>query len=69
VCQLAGSSVEPEFHGRGTPPGEIDRQWLDSTKLRELTGWQPAVTLKDGLKRTIDWYRGHPELWSPETAN
>jgi CDP-glucose 4,6-dehydratase len=69
VCQLAGSSVEPEFHGRGTPLGEIDRQWLDSTKLRELTGWQPMVTLEDGLKRTIDWYLGHPQLWSPETAN
>jgi CDP-glucose 4,6-dehydratase len=69
ICRLAGSSVGPKFHGRGTPPGEIDRQWLDSTKLRELTGWQPRVGLEDGLKRTIDWYRGHPELWRCETAN
>ena len=69
ICGLAGSSVKPEFHGRGTPPGEIDRQWLDSSKLRELTGWQPAVTLEDGLGRTIDWYRRHPEVWRRESAN
>lgn len=65
VCRLAGTSVTPEIRGEGTPPGEIDRQYVDSTKLRELTGWQPAVPLEDGLARTIEWYRGHPELWAP----
>lgn len=69
ICSLAGSSVEPDFQGDGTPPGEIDRQWLDSTRLRELTGWESAVTLEDGLKRTIEWYREHPELWSAEPSN
>jgi CDP-glucose 4,6-dehydratase len=69
VCRLAGTSVRPDVRGDGTPPGEIDRQWLDSTKLRELTGWEPAVTLEDGLRRTIDWYRGHPELWSAVPSN
>jgi CDP-glucose 4,6-dehydratase len=43
----------------GTPAGEIDRQWLDSSKLRALTGWEPRVTLEEGLARTIEWYREH----------
>ncbi len=60
ICRLAGSGLEPEIRGRGVPPGEIDRQWVDATKLRELTGWRPAVSLEDGLRRTIDWYREHP---------
>ena len=42
------------------PHGEIDRQWVDATKLRELTGWEPGVDLEEGLRRTIDWYREHP---------
>jgi CDP-glucose 4,6-dehydratase len=63
ICRLAGSSVTPEVRGRGTPLGEIDRQWVDFTKLRELTGWEPAVDLEQGLARTIDWYRAHPESW------
>jgi CDP-glucose 4,6-dehydratase len=61
ICRLAGSSVAPEIRGQGTPPGEIDRQWVDFTKLRELTGWRPEVDLEDGLARTLDWYRAQPE--------
>ena len=63
ICRLAGTDVAPEIRGQGTPAGEIDRQWVDSTKLREQTGWTPAVTLEDGLGRTIDWYREHPQTW------
>jgi CDP-glucose 4,6-dehydratase len=62
ICRLAGSGVEPEVRGAGTPTGEIDRQWVDPTKLRELTGWQPRFELEDGLRRTIEWYRQHPVL-------
>jgi CDP-glucose 4,6-dehydratase len=60
ICRLAGSSVAPDIRGEGVPHGEIDRQWLDSTKLCELTGWRPEVGLEEGLRRTIDWYREHP---------
>jgi CDP-glucose 4,6-dehydratase len=57
ICELAGSGVEPDVRGKGTPAGEIDRQWVDSSKLQELTGWQPRVGLEDGLRRTIEWER------------
>ena len=60
ICRLAGSEVGPEIRGAGVPAGEIDRQWVDATKLTELTGWRPKVGLEDGLRRTIDWYRRHP---------
>jgi len=59
VCRLAGTDVAPDIRGQGTPTGEIDRQYVDSTKLRALTGWRPQVSLEDGLRRTIDWYRRH----------
>ncbi len=60
ICRLAGGGLTPEIRGDGTPPGEIDRQWVDPTKLRELTGWAPEVSLEEGLARTIAWYRDHP---------
>lgn len=61
ICRLAGTQVEPEVTGRGVPHGEIDRQWVDASKLTRLTGWTPAVDLEGGLRRTIDFYRRHPE--------
>jgi CDP-glucose 4,6-dehydratase len=60
IGRLAGSDLEPEIQGRGTPAGEIDRQFVDTAKLRELTGWCPKVDLEDGLRRTLEWYREHP---------
>jgi CDP-glucose 4,6-dehydratase len=59
ICELAGTGVVPEVQGAGTPAGEIDRQWVDFSKLAELTGWQPRISLEEALRRTIDWYRVH----------
>jgi CDP-glucose 4,6-dehydratase len=61
ICRLAGGDVKPDIRGVGVPHGEIDRQWVDATKLRDLTGWRPEVDLEAGLALTIDWYREHPE--------
>ncbi len=36
MCRVAGTGVEPDVRGTGTPPGEITRQWVDSNKLRQL---------------------------------
>ncbi len=60
ICRLAGSGVSPEIRGQGTPHGEIDRQWVDFSKLSALTGWRPEIGLEEGLIRTIEWYRQQP---------
>jgi CDP-glucose 4,6-dehydratase len=62
VCELGPSEVEPDYQGTGNPSGEIDRQYLDATKIRERIGWQPEVDLREGLRRTLDWYAAHPEI-------
>jgi len=61
IAALAGGGLSPEY-GPGNPAGEIDRQYVDSAKLRDLTGWQPQVELRDGLERTLEWYRQHPAI-------
>jgi len=32
--------------------------WLDCTKIREL-GWTPKVSLDEGLKMTVEWYKNY----------
>jgi CDP-glucose 4,6-dehydratase len=61
IIDARGEAIEVEF-GPGDLAGEIDRQFVDSTKLRELTGWRPLVDLRDGLRRTLDWYRERPDV-------
>ncbi len=36
---------------------EVFRLWCDNTQIQALTGFQPAYTLQQGLKETIDWFR------------
>jgi CDP-glucose 4,6-dehydratase len=62
VGELSGTEIEPDFRGSGNPSGEIDRQYLDSTRIRDIAGWHPKVDLREGIRRTLDWYAAHPEV-------
>ena len=62
ICELGPGDVRPEYRGTGNPIGEIDRQYLDSVKIRERVGWEPEVELREGLSRTLEWYAAHPAV-------
>ena len=49
--------VEPDVQGEGTPHGEIDRQYLDSSAMREELGWQASWDLDRGLRAAWEWYQ------------
>lgn len=40
------------------PDGQLHRRF-DTSKARNLLGWQASTSLRDGLKVTVDWYRAH----------
>ncbi|HMK65635.1 MAG TPA: GDP-mannose 4,6-dehydratase, partial [Thermodesulfobacteriota bacterium] len=46
-------------------PGHDLRYALSNDKIRHELGWQPLVTFKEGLAKTIEWYRGCPDWWKP----
>lgn len=63
VCELLGRPCRirtgPE---RVRPEGsEVDRLISDNRLAAELLGWRPRVSLKQGLERTIEWIRSHPD--------
>jgi NAD dependent epimerase/dehydratase len=41
---------------------EVFRLWCDNSKIRELTGFLPECSLRDGLTRTIQWYKNPDNL-------
>jgi CDP-glucose 4,6-dehydratase len=59
LIAVSGRDVEPDVRGRGTPHGEIDRQYLDPTRIREELGWRPRWELDRGLEVAYDWYERH----------
>jgi CDP-glucose 4,6-dehydratase len=56
LIDVSGVGVEPDIRGEGTPSGEIDRQYLDSTAIREQLGWEPRWALEEGLRAAWQWY-------------
>jgi dTDP-glucose 4,6-dehydratase len=49
-------------------PGHDFRYALDNSKMQREFGWRPEVRFEDGLSRTVDWYREHPDWWRPLKA-
>jgi CDP-glucose 4,6-dehydratase len=59
VIAAIGADLRPRVMSTTKIHGEIDRQFLDSTKARTVLGWTPSTSLPDGLSRTVAWYRDH----------
>lgn len=49
-------------------PGHDARYAIDPTRLRDELGWQPSVTLAEGLRRTVGWYLDNEAWWRPLQA-
>jgi CDP-glucose 4,6-dehydratase len=56
LIEISGREIEPDIQGEGVPHGEIDRQFLDASAMREELGWEPRWDLERGLRATWEWY-------------
>lgn len=56
---ILGLSVAPAF--KPPRPGDVQRTRADASKAMRVLGWKGRVTFADGLRRTVDWFRAHPE--------
>ena len=56
------------FDEKRTRPkaSEVERLWVDNTKAKKILGWEPKVSLEEGLRITIDWISKHLELYKPD---
>jgi dTDP-glucose 4,6-dehydratase len=52
IVQLTGSSSEIVFEG--LPIDDPKVRQPDITRAREILGWEPKVSLEEGLRRTIE---------------
>lgn len=46
---------------KSSPHGSVKRRLADVSKLKKLVGWEPLVSLDQGLAETLEWYRKNPK--------
>ena len=46
-------------------PGHDRRYAIDATKIKTELGWQPLVTVEEGLRQTVEWFLNNQDWWEP----
>ena len=64
IRDIMQSDVEIESETQRIRPekSEVFRLWGDNKKIRELTGFEPKYTLRQGLEETIEWFKNPENL-------
>lgn len=57
ICERMNVPTDVEIVQREGVFKEIQRQYIDASKLLDFTGVKPLVSLENGLDETISWYR------------
>jgi dTDP-glucose 4,6-dehydratase len=55
IQQLSGTKSKLEFRPLPTDDPKVRKP--DITKARKLLGWEPKVLRRDGMKRTLDYFK------------
>ena len=61
--EVVGKSANIQYG----PPNLADmfQNWADVSKARQLLGWQPQFTLREGIGKLVEWYRAERE-WAKD---
>ncbi|HWX54081.1 MAG TPA: GDP-mannose 4,6-dehydratase [Verrucomicrobiae bacterium] len=59
IVRLSGMATQVELGALPYRPTEIWRMYADASRALEHLQWSPRVTLEQGLRMTIDWFRGY----------
>ena len=55
-------TIQEESERKRPAHSEVFRLWADNKLIKELTGYQPKVSLEEGLKKTIQWFQDPENL-------
>lgn len=59
ACHTPGAVVYSQ-----TEPMTVNARILDCSALARRLGWTPAVSLPEGVERTLHWWRDNRETWT-----
>ena len=57
AIKRVGGFAEAEVRILNEAKAEIQAQWLDATRAREVLDWEPRYSFEEGLAETVGWYK------------
>lgn len=71
ISKLMNVEIKMEVEKERQRPvkSEVERLWADTKKAKSLLWWSPKYTLEQGLKETIEWFKGNIHLYKSEIYN
>ncbi len=68
IFNIIGKSPKLTADPQRVRPGksEVMKLWASNQKAKERIGWEPRVSLDEGLSRTIEWIKSHLDLYRPD---
>jgi len=61
LIELLGQKmgIEPKIDQQPEQPGDVPITYADISQAREVLGYEPKISIGEGLQRFVNWYRAH----------
>ncbi len=68
IFGIIGKSPKLVADSQRVRPGksEVLKLWASNKKAKEMMGWEPRISLDEGLRRTVEWISAHLDLYQPD---
>jgi dTDP-glucose 4,6-dehydratase len=66
IFQIVGKQAEVKVEAERLRPekSEVMQLMSDNSLAKKILGWEPRISLNDGLVRTVEWIRSHLDMYS-----
>lgn len=59
-------SIDTEIKFDTSLPTMLPKRLINTERIREIENWEPKIPIREGLKKTIEWYKEYYKKQSPE---
>ena len=68
IFEIVGKTPRIVSDPQRIRPGksEVMKLWASNEKAKRMIGWEPRVSLDEGLELTIEWISAHLDLYRPD---
>lgn len=68
IFKIIGKTPKIVADPQRVRPGksEVMKLWASNEKAKRMIGWEPRISLDEGLRATIEWISTHIDLYRPD---